>query len=273
MNSSKIKEELKSFRQTFKIPRHKIVEKTGISLSSLRCYESGTRSPSAYNWDVLKDFMAKYAINEGEGDEIIAKQKEPEQMSFMMKLAEEKINSQEMEIERLNSVINKQKEVRQQNKVSMPLWNDILFDVRTYQTFDDSTCTNFKSYEMKHYQDFYQRLGYSQSEAEKYWRITQKMMINRRGKSTKEQRALFTDGKAIPNLINFEKTDASVTSVEQVSAHFDYAIKHNVTTQLQIYNACYFRKDGSDLLAVLSVLYNFTDMSSTTKIKFIDQRG
>ena len=180
---------------------------------------------------------------------------------YLIDLQNDKIKYLEMELQQLKKIqIN-----------NLPLWDDILFDVKTEQVFDDTTCTNFKSYEMKRYQDFYQKLGYTSSEAEKYWRITQKMMINRRGKSTVEQRAMFSDAKEIPKFINFEKTDASVTSVEQVSAHFDYAIKHNITTQLQIYNACYFRKDGSDLLAVLSVLYNFTDMSSTTKIKFIEE--
>ena len=96
------------------------------------------------------------------------------------------------------------------------------------------------------------------------------MMTSRTDQSTKEQRDLFRDGKAVPKLMNFEKTDAGVTSVEQVTAHFDYAVKNNITTQLQVYNACYYKKDGSELLAILSVLYDFINNSSETKIKFLD---
>ena len=176
-------------------------------------------------------------------------------------LQKDKIKYLEMELQRLKDTKENQ----------LPLWDDISFDVRTYQVFDDTTFTNFKSYDMKHYHDFYQKLGYTSSEAEKYWKITKKMMTNRRDKSTVEQRAFFTDAKAIPQLINFEKTDASVTSVEQVQQHFRYAIRHSITSQLQIYNACYYKKDGSELLAVLSVLYNFTDMSSKSKIKFLEE--
>ena len=166
--------------------------------------------------------------------------------------------------------LSQEKEIKFYSKRVTPLWDDILFDVRTKQVYADNTCTNFKIYEMKQYQDFYQRLGYSQSEAEKYWRITQKMMINREGMSTSEQRGFFRDGNLIPNLINFEKTDTKVTSVEECIAHFKFAIKHNVASQIQIYNACYYKKDGSELLAILSVLYDFINNSSETKIKFLD---
>jgi hypothetical protein len=267
-----IQEEIKIFRATFKVPRWKISEDTGISESSLRYYESGTRIPSITKWNDLKNYMVNHTVAvssakpiSGEPDQ---NNKENNEMNFVMKLAEEKINSQEMEIERLNSIIAEHNKIKAQ-----PLWDNILFDVSTYQVHDDNWSQNFKIYEMNHYHDFYQRLGYTRSEAEKYWAITHRMMTNRVNMSTKEQWDFYMDGNAMPKLINVDKTDTRLSSVEQVSAHFDYAIKNNIATQLQVYNTCYYKKDGSELLAVLSVLYNFTDMSSETKIKFLDQRA
>lgn len=176
-------------------------------------------------------------------------------------LQKDKIKYLEMELQRLKDIKANQ----------LPLWDDILFDISTYQVHDDSNCDNFKIYEMNHYHDFYQRLGYTRSEAEKYWKITHRMMTNRGNMSTKEQRDYLMDGNAMPKLINIDKTDMRVTSVEQCTAHFEYAMKHNIATQLQVYNTCYYKKDGSELLAVLSVLYNFTDMASLTKIKFLEE--
>lgn len=176
-------------------------------------------------------------------------------------LQKDKIKYLEMELQRLKDIKANQ----------LPLWDDILFDISTYQVHDDSNCDNFKIYEMNHYHDFYQRLGYTRSEAEKYWKITHRIMTNRGNMSTKEQRDYLMDGNAMPKLINIDKTDMRVTSVEQCTAHFEYAMKHNIATQLQVYNTCYYKKDGSELLAVLSVLYNFTDMASLTKIKFLEE--
>jgi hypothetical protein len=215
---------------------------------------------------IKRDYLNDLEIQVPEKTKKINKGKEKIEMyEYVIELQKEKIESQ------ADKILLLEKQLVNTPKDGYQLWDNILFDVSTYQVHDDNWSQNFKIYEMNHYHDFYQRLGYTRSEAEKYWKITHRMMTNRIGMSTKDQWDFYMDGKAMPKLINVDKTDVRVTSAEQVSAHFDYAIKHNIATQMQVYNTCYFKKDGSDLHAVLSVLYNFTNMSSETKIKFIEE--
>ena len=47
------------------------------------------------------------------------------------------------------------------------------------------------------------------------------------------------------------------------------AVKNNIVNQLQIYNACYIGKDGSEAHAVISVLFDFVNHQSESKIKFL----
>jgi len=250
---------IKQTRQLNRMTQTDLAKYLGISLGAVYKYESNKMVPGASIYQKLQQLENKTSKDSG------PEEKEDTSMhEFAMQLAKEKIESQ------ANKILALEKKLINIPKGSYPLWNDILYDFKTKQQYSDSSCTSFKTYDMENYQDFYQRLGYTRSEAEKYWTINHRMMTNRGNMSTEEQRAFLQDGKAMPMLINFEKTDNKVSSVEACVAHFEYAMKYNIASQLQVYNTCYYRKDGSELLAVLSVLYNFTDMTSTTKIKFIN---
>lgn len=260
-----IQEEIKIFRNTFKIPRWKISEDTGISESSLRYYENGTRTPSITKWNQLKKYMVNYTVSVSSlkptGSVPDQNNKEKNEMNFIMKLAEDKINDQEIEIARLNSIIEEYHNAKEQ-----PLWDDIGYDVQTKQAYKKGRYDKFEKYEMVFYQDFFKYLGYTESEAEEYWKVHHKFMT-----SPVEQRG--TDYNLIDKMgfkINKDKTNASIMDPKQTRRHFEMALRNNIVNQLQIYNACYIKKDGTELLAIVSVLFDFTTNSSKSKIKFID---
>ena len=259
-----IQEEIKIFRATFKVPRWKISEDTGISESSLRYYESGTRTPSITKWNDLKNYMVNHTVAVSSakpiGGEPNQNNKEKSEMNFVMKLAEEKINSQEMEIARLNSIIAEHQKIKAQ-----PLWDDILYDVITKQSYKSGQYDTFEKYEMVFYQDFYKRLGYNKEETEKYWKMHQKFMTSDRTERNTNYNVIETMGFKV----NPDKTDSSITDPKETQKHFEMAMKNNIVNQLQIYNACYIGKDGSELNVIISVLFNFTAFSSESKIKFI----
>jgi len=155
---------------------------------------------------------------------------------------------------------------KNKNKItkSMPLWNDIEYDVQTKLVYKKGRYDKFEKYEMVFYQDFFKRLGYNKEEAEKYWKIHHKYMTSDVHERATNYKAIETMGF----LINPDKTDKSITDPNETQKHFEMAIKHNIVNQLQIYNACYVKKDGSELLAVLSVLFDFVNHQSESKIKF-----
>jgi len=246
-------------KEGFRFDRE-VAELVGVDKHTLANAKLRNKLPEAYViW-----YCKKYNITIEEFDNEISiikdnKKKDNKMYEFALELAQDKILIQQEEINKLKSIIDKK------TKQNQPLWNDIQFDVRTTQTYKNGIYDVFEKYEMIHYQDFYKHLGYDKYEAEECWNAHHKFMT-----SPVDQRG--TNYKAIETmgfLINPNKTDTSISNPKETQKHFEMATKNNIINQLQIYNACYIKKDGSEANAIISVLFDFTIRSSKSKIKFL----
>jgi hypothetical protein len=246
-------------KEGFRFDRE-VAELVGVDKHTLANAKLRNKLPEAYViW-----YCKKYNITIEEFDNEISiikdnKKKDNKMYEFALELAQDKILIQQEEINKLKSIIDKKLNQNQ------PLWNDIQFDVRTTQTYKKGRYDTFEKYEMVHYQDFYKHLGYNKSEAEKYWKMQHKFMtsdVNERGYNPN-----FIEPMGF--VMKLDKTDKAIMDPKETQSHFEVAIKNNIVSQLQIYNACYIKKDGSEANAIVSVLFDFTIRSSKSKIKFL----
>ena len=192
--------------------------------------------------------------NEGEGLEA----------QYIIGLQKDKIESQANKILFLEKQLTKRPVHLTNGKI--PSWSDIEYDVTTKQSYKSGQYNYFETYEMIHYQDFYKRLGYSEEEAEKYWKTHHKFMT-----TPVEQRGTNLNLiETMGFMMNLDKTDISVTDPKETKKHMEVAIKNNIVNQLQIYNACYIGKNGNEILAIISVLLDFVTHQSESKIKFLN---
>ena len=236
-----------------------VAEIIGVDKASLANAKVRNKLPNSY----VMWYCEKYNVTLKEFKKDILKtnnkQKDSKMYEFALELAQDKIVIQQEEINKLRTIIDKK------TKQNQPLWNDIQFDVRTTQTYNDNDYSTFQTYEMKYYQDFYRILGYSKVEAEKLWKI-QHDWFTGKGDYTSDS---YLDETILGYKINSEKTDNHITDDNETERHFKYNLDCQVVSQLQIYNACYIKKNGEEIMAILSVLFNFLNRSSQTKIKFL----
>ncbi len=148
---------------------------------------------------------------------------------------------------------------------NIPDWSDIEFDVKTRQTYKSGRYDTFEKYQMIGYQDFYKKLGYSELETKKYWKMHHKFMTSERT----ERKTNYNEIERMGFAVKVDKTDKAITDPKETQRHFEMAIKNNIVSQLQIYNVCYINKDGSEAHAVISVLFDFVNHQSESKIKFL----
>jgi len=213
---------------------------------------------------IKRDYLNDLEIQVPEKTKKINKGKEKIEMyEYVIELQKEKIESQANKILALEKKLSNQPVHLTDGKI--PSWSDIIFDVKTKQTYKAGRYDTFEKYEMVHYQDFYRKLGYSELEAEKYWKVHYKFMTSDRIERNTNYNVIETMGFKV----NPDKTDTSITDPKETQKHFEMAMKNNIVNQLQIYNACYIGKDGSEAHAVISVLFDFVNHQSESKIKFL----
>ena len=143
----------------------------------------------------------------------------------------------------------------------LPDWRAIEFDVRTYQEYDlRSNYKYFKTYEMKYFEDFYERLGYTKSEAKTEWKKHQDAM-------TQGSDEFDYDSKL---LCDKESSSGFMWDNERTSNFFVDNSKSSMINALQSYKIGYKHKNGSIVHAQIYVMYDFVNMRSKSKIKFIE---
>lgn len=226
-----------------------IAEKLGVSEHSVLSWRSGRRRPRRDKELLLTEMSKK------------EERANMNQLSYIIDLQKEKIDYQQNKIMLLESELKKEK-----IDTSNPLWNDIDFDFMTTQKYEDDNFKFFKSYNMVRYEDFYNALGYTKAEAKELWKIQHDWFT---GKGREDVDGKYAEEKYLGFKLNAKKTDNYITDDAKTELHFQYNLKHQIVSQLQIYNACYIKKNGDELMAIVSVLYNFPNRSSQSKVKFI----
>jgi len=250
---------IKQTRQLNRMTQTDLAKYLGISLGAVYKYESNKMVPGASIYQKLQQLENKTSKDSG------PEEKEDTSMhEFAMQLAKEKIESQANKILALEKQLSNQPVHLTNGKI--PSWSDVIFDVKTKQTYKAGRYDTFEKYEMNGYQDFYKKLGYSELEAEKYWKRQHEFMtlgVSSRGTN-------YNEIETMGFKMNPDKTDKSITDPKETQRHFEMAIKNNIINQLQVYNSCYVGKDGNEILAIISVLFDFITYQSESKIKFIN---
>ena len=175
--------------------------------------------------------------------------------------AEYIIDLQKDKIENLEAkIFHIQQKLESKNPVpDLPDWKAIEFDVRTYQEYDlRSNYKYFKTYEMKYYEDFYGKLGYTKSEAETEWKKHQYVMTQGSEEFDYESNLLCDK----------ESSSGFMWNNERTSNFFVNNSKSSMINALQCYQIGYKHKNGSVVHANIYVMYDFVNMSSKSKIKF-----
>jgi transcriptional regulator with XRE-family HTH domain len=244
-----------------------ISRKTGVTRSQIHNWLNGSATnirESSLNKVAESLSYTLHTTNQGITLQTKNNNQEDNEENMLLELQTQIAELQKDKIRYLEEKIIALEKNKNKKTKNIPLWNDIAFDAQTKQVYKKGRYDTFEKYEMVHYQDFYKKLGYSEEEAEKYWKIHKDFMTTEMSSRGTNYNAIETMGF----IMNLDKTDFSITDGKETQRHFEMAIKNNIVNQLQIYNACYIGKDGKEYMAICSVLFNFTTFSSKTKIKF-----
>lgn len=244
-----------------------ISRKTGVTRSQIHNWLNGSATnirESSLNKVAESLNYTLHTTNQGITLQTKNNKQEDNEENMLLELQTQIAELQKDKIRYLEEKIIALEQNKNKKTKNIPLWNDIAYDVQTKQAYKKGRYDTFEKYEMAYYQDFYKHLGYTKSEAEEYWKAQHEFM-------TAELHERGTNYKAIETMgfmMNLDKTDLSITDPKETQKHFEMAMKNNIVNQLQIYNACYIGKDGKELNAIVSVLFDFTTFSSKSKIKF-----
>jgi len=145
---------------------------------------------------------------------------------------------------------------------NIPDWNTIEFDVKTIQSYKSTNCL-FSEYQMDDYVKFFNYLGYNPSEARIVWEKHCKYMT-----STKT----YNKEDFIKNspFVNINESGDLICNHSSTMDFIETNIKDNIVSALQVAKCVYVHKNGSHVLANISVLFDFVNYCSESKIQFLN---
>ena len=145
---------------------------------------------------------------------------------------------------------------------NIPDWNTIEYDVKTTQSYKPVNCL-FSKYKMDDYVKFFKYLGYNSSEAKYVWERHSKYMT-----STKTYNK--EDFMRNSPFVNIKETDELIVDQLSTLNFFESNIKANIVSVIQVAKCVYIHKNGSHVLANITVLFDIINYRSESKIKFLE---
>lgn len=160
--------------------------------------------------------------------------------------------------EKLN---NQPVRVTKKTIITTSLWDQVDYDVQTFQTYDKEDLGYFKTYKIIKWQEFFAKLGYVGQEARAaYEKHRNSVYLTNRNKDNSEY---FH--------IQKEATDSRLYSRKVSRDFFKNEFAQQTVSKMTRFNINYLHKNGSFVPAILHSLFDFDNLTGVSKIKFIEQ--
>jgi transcriptional regulator with XRE-family HTH domain len=245
-----------------------ISNKTGIARSQIHNWLNGTaktirdsslgKVAEKLNYKLHttdQGIKLRYVKDKGNEESMInqMQQQITELQSEKIKWLEDKIASLENNINNNSiSLINS----------NIPNWNTVEFDIRTTQSYEPVNCL-FSKYKMDDYVKFFNYLGYNPSEAQIIWENHRNYMTSTKTYEKEE----FMKNTPFVDVI---ETDELIADQFSTIKFFESNIKANIVSVIQVAKCVYIHKNGSHVLASITVLFDIINYHSESKIKFLN---
>jgi len=241
-----------------------ISNKSKVSRSSIHRFINGDNikdeTADKIIFSIENDLKIKYDYNLSENTEFLNKGLDT---NYLISLQKSQIKLLEDKIKHLESDLNNV--FTEKFSSNNPIWKEINYDVNTYQKYlDDGSFRYFESYKIIEWQDFFAKLGYHGKEGEEVYENHLSFVNKEKYKNKNYKNVLIVDQK--------ETSDAFL-NLKSTREFFKSATARSVISALETHRVTYLHKDGSQVPAIVSILFNIEDLSSTSKIKFLNSNN